>query len=344
MDIQETTRSLPKISVITVVLNGKNFLERAIQSVLQQNYPNLEYIIIDGGSSDGTVDIIKKYSAHISYWQSEPDGGAAFAQNIGLQHASGDLIGFLFADDWYEADTLPAIATAWCKSPSADVVTCGAKIVLIHPHTGEQIVKKEFSSSEELTLSLQNIFFGHSLVGARFFAKTLFEKVGNFRPVDANGIHNFTNDHDLLLRMILQNAKNVIADHIGYVYFAHSNSFTIGRFAPDASYQKFMPTIKRIRQEHIFLSEYHLSSSMLTQEQRNLFETWHLDQITRLFICDIYTRQWRDALITFKKAWEKHGFKIIKSLLMVPSGIILNKARALIYNFNLKRSHNATTK
>lgn len=91
----------PLVSIITVVFNGAATLEDAIRSVLQQTYVNIEYIIIDGGSSDGTQDIIRKYDARMDYWLSERDAGIYDAMNKGIALASGDYVGMLNADDFF---------------------------------------------------------------------------------------------------------------------------------------------------------------------------------------------------------------------------------------------------
>jgi len=96
----------PLISIITVVFNGEKYLEETIQSVINQSYDNVEYIIIDGGSTDGTVDIIKKYEGQIDYWVSEKDKGIYDAMNKGCVLALGDGINFLNAGDWYNGDVI----------------------------------------------------------------------------------------------------------------------------------------------------------------------------------------------------------------------------------------------
>lgn len=99
---KKSTDEKPLITVVTVVYNGEPTLEQTIQSVVNQTYDNVEYIIVDGGSKDGTLDIIKKYEDEIDYWQSEPDKGIYDAMNKGIRLATGDYICLLNADDWFE--------------------------------------------------------------------------------------------------------------------------------------------------------------------------------------------------------------------------------------------------
>ncbi|MEJ7738075.1 MAG: glycosyltransferase family 2 protein [Chitinophagaceae bacterium] len=98
--------SSPLVSIITIVYNGERHVEQAILSVLNQSYKNIEYIIIDGGSKDSTVLLIKRYEDRLSYWCSEKDEGISHAFNKGLKKATGSIIGFINADDWYEPDTV----------------------------------------------------------------------------------------------------------------------------------------------------------------------------------------------------------------------------------------------
>ncbi|WPQ64528.1 glycosyltransferase family 2 protein [Chitinophaga sancti] len=97
----------PLVSIITVVYNGIISLEKTILSVLGQSFQNIEYIIIDGGSTDGSVDIIKKYADRLAYWVSEPDKGIYYAMNKGIDQASGEWINFMNVGDWfYSADSV----------------------------------------------------------------------------------------------------------------------------------------------------------------------------------------------------------------------------------------------
>jgi glycosyltransferase involved in cell wall biosynthesis len=114
---------LPFISVITVSFNAADFIEQTIQSVLSQSYPALEYIIIDGDSTDGTPEIIRRYESRLAYWHSRPDRGVAHAFNLGLERAHGDWILFLNADDLLlEPTGIEHMAAHLSRHQDADVV------------------------------------------------------------------------------------------------------------------------------------------------------------------------------------------------------------------------------
>jgi len=111
----------PKITIVTPSYNSSKFLEKAILSVLNQNYPNLEYIIIDGGSSDESVEIIKKYEKHLFYWISEKDKGQTQALNKGFSRSTGHILGWLNSDEEYLPETLSKVGKAFIENKELDM-------------------------------------------------------------------------------------------------------------------------------------------------------------------------------------------------------------------------------
>ena len=108
--VKKSSIENPLISVVTVVFNGGRTIEKTINSIINQTYDNIEYLIIDGASTDNTLDIIKKYEDKIDYWQSERDEGIYDAMNKGIRLATGDYIALLNADDWYELNTCEIVS------------------------------------------------------------------------------------------------------------------------------------------------------------------------------------------------------------------------------------------
>ena len=112
-------RPVPRITVITPSLNHGEFIEETLRSVVMQGWPDLEYLVIDGGSTDGTSDVLRTYDACIAHAVSEPDGGQADAINKGLRRATGDVVTWFNADDVLAPGALAAVAEAWRRRPRA---------------------------------------------------------------------------------------------------------------------------------------------------------------------------------------------------------------------------------
>lgn len=124
----ESMHSMPTITIITPSFNQACFIERTIRSVLDQDYPNLEYIVIDGGSRDGTIDILRKYESRLT-WLSEMDKGQADAINKGIIRSSGDIIAYLNSDDVYEPGALHTVAEHFSAHPETMWLTGKCRII-----------------------------------------------------------------------------------------------------------------------------------------------------------------------------------------------------------------------
>jgi glycosyltransferase involved in cell wall biosynthesis len=112
----------PKISIVMPCFNQVRFVERSILSIINQRYSNLDFIIIDGGSTDGSVEIIKKYEKYLSYWISEPDKGQSDALNKGFAIAKGDIYGWMNSDDLYLPDSFCVVASKFQENPEAKII------------------------------------------------------------------------------------------------------------------------------------------------------------------------------------------------------------------------------
>ncbi len=190
----EEKKSYPKISIISATHNAAGNLEKAIQSVISQEYPNLEYIVIDGASTDGTIDSIKKYDRHITRWISEKDTGLYEAINKGIKLASGEIIGILNSDDYYLKDSLKEIAEKAKKNPEADVFY--GDIIYEIPGRPSRIIrsKKDFKQTDFYRMPIK-----HPTV---FVKKDCYKKFGAF-----NLKYKIGADADLMLKFLEKGAR-----------------------------------------------------------------------------------------------------------------------------------------
>ena len=127
--VNSSTIEWPRITVVTPSFNQATYLERTIKSVLNQGYPNLEYMIVDGGSTDGSVEIIRKYESQLSWWVSEKDRGQAHAINKGLERATGEWVAWQNSDDIYYAQAFNDLASIVKKNPQADLITADVNLI-----------------------------------------------------------------------------------------------------------------------------------------------------------------------------------------------------------------------
>jgi len=184
----EAGRSL--VSVITPVLNGACSLERCLDSVRHQDYGPVEHIVVDGGSRDGTVEILRRRAADLAYWSSEPDAGTAAAFNKGLSAARGDIIAFLNADDWYEPDAVSRAMAALSRT-GADF-TYGA--VAVHGRSGHLGVLRPLPPEHWPRESLYQMPVPHITM---FVRRGTLARVG---PFDER--FPCTSDHDQFIRLV----------------------------------------------------------------------------------------------------------------------------------------------
>ena len=184
-----------KITIITVVFNGAKHIRSAIQSVLSQDYDNIEYIVIDGGSTDGTVNIVKEYQDKISVFISEPDEGIYDAMNKGIVLATGNVIGILNSDDFYVDNNVVKQVAREFNNRGVDSVF--ADLVYISSSNINKVVRYFDSSQFKPSLFSYGLMPAHPTF---FVKKSIYEKYGKFHTDFKNAA-----DFDLLVRFIYTN-------------------------------------------------------------------------------------------------------------------------------------------
>jgi glycosyltransferase involved in cell wall biosynthesis len=208
------------LSIITPSLNNGRFIERTISSVIGQSGVDFEYIIIDGGSTDGTLDVIRANEGKINYWISEPDRGISHAFNKGIGLANGDIIGILNAGDWYEADAVKNVVAAFSSHPDIDVV-CGAiefweeGLAQLHCNSNPKALDKETSVYHP----------------TMFVRKSSYVKYGVFDEA-----YRYAMDYELMLRFKREGAKFLVLEK------------TLANMSLDGiSYQNWYEALKEVR-------------------------------------------------------------------------------------------------
>lgn len=211
----------PKISIITPSYNQGKFLEQTIQSVLSQNYPNLEYIIIDGGSSDNSLEIIKKYERYLSYWVCEQDSGQTEAINKGLKRATGDIVAWINSDDLYLPGVFKIVTEHFQKHPQTEMIYGDAEII---DENGTFLFHKKEISYDKI----MGICFGFGLIISQpttFWKRTVFGKIGYL-----NETLQYDMDGDFWSRMAFQ----CQIEHIQYLIAQaryHKEAKTVKNFS-----------------------------------------------------------------------------------------------------------------
>ena len=191
----------PLISVVTVVLNRKETVERAIGSVLNQTYDNIEYVIVDGGSTDGTLDLIRKYDNQIAHWISEPDSGIFDAMNKGIALCSGAYISLLNSDDFYARDGIERIANELNRG--ACDVAYGDFIFVV----GDLGMEKRIPAT-------LNMRAGMSIGHAIFISRGIYERLGLYSTH-----YKFAADLEFVLRIWKANVRFAKAEGSPVQYF-----------------------------------------------------------------------------------------------------------------------------
>lgn len=252
------TVSLPKISIVTPSYNQGASIGRTIESIVSQGYPNLEYLVIDGGSTDQTVDVLKQYSAQINQWVSEPDRGQADALQKGFQRATGEILGWVNSDDCLEPGSLEWVGTFFAENPSVDWLIANDVVEIDH---------WAYPNIAHRHLSLDRLLAGQILYqDAIFFRRRLYEKTAGVDPKLWGAM-----DYDLWLQFLLQPAK-----------FALQPQHTLSRFVTHVGQksqdrQRYRQECQQARSQRTS----HKAAAMAQTQVR--WEQWTASLVARLY-------------------------------------------------------------
>lgn len=195
-----------KISVLTPSYNSGKYISRAIESVLQQEYKNVEHIVMDGGSTDGTVEILKRYPQLI--WASERDNGQADAMNKAFNKSTGDLIVYLNADDWFDVGVFDKVIAAFNNTDAPMVIGNGTMV---------------FDGQEETTPWISSSTYQHCLQHYRYSFPlnpcTYFYKREVQQQVPFNPRNHFAMDYEFILKALLKFKAVKVESNFGFYWF-----------------------------------------------------------------------------------------------------------------------------
>lgn len=256
----------PLLSVIVFVLNAGSTIRRTLESVTSADQPPVELLVLDGGSTDGTVDIIREFAPRIAYWRSHRDGSAVVALNEGVARATGDVICLLPADDWLEPSALHLVREAFRQDSALEVLTCGTRVVRLGSN-GDLVVNAEFIDPRVLEFTMANIV-RFPLTTGRFLLRRLYNAVGAFDP--QLGI---SNDLDFLIRVLLTRPSTKVIPQPVLNYRHHAGSRTLGGD---------LAMMLELRRNLLRLAERHLPDRRLSAEERHALMDLHGRSSARL--------------------------------------------------------------
>lgn len=288
-----------RVTVITPALNSSEFITKALQSVKDQEYEDLEHVVVDGGSVDGTLEKIREYESVILIKQKST--GLYAALNEGLDAASGEFIFFLNSDDILERDAIGIGVQELSKETGCNIVKGRARFFTTD-HTGNSKILRETQFSPCKGMDVRDLMFGVPVINARFFRRIVFERYGTF-----DTSYKIAADRELLIRFALSGCREITADKFFYNYRVHSKSLTL---SPERGNAYVLGCEHRLIAHKIIVENenemlHELCRQWISDAGVTAFagsiRQFHLVQAMQIFV-----KQWRDDVL-----WPLIALKIV---------------------------------
>lgn len=283
--------SRPRISIITPCLNRAQFIRQAIESVLAQEYPYFEHIVMDGGSTDGTLAILREYP-HLRFY-SESDHGMYDAINKGIGLAEGEIVGLLNSDDLYAPDSLALVAESFARHPGAQAVVGGAEVFLDESGQRRVIRSTPTIQADEFWF---RVVVGSPVSNAWFFRRELFREVGGF-----DTSYRYVADREFLIRLGLFGVRPVSIPRTLYLYRCHPGSATVTSLDSRSPERGLLR--RKVLSENIRMLESFLNQRALLPSVRFHLRYAHSEQCYKLAATALYHRCWKEAGYAIKQGW-----------------------------------------
>lgn len=281
---------LPKITIIIPVKNAGKTLQITLNSLKSQNYNNLEVIVMDGLSDDNTMEIVNNNMDIIQIAISEKDESGASAVNKAIGLSSGDIIGFLYGDDYLTDDALEIIGEKVRENPHYDFYSYGLSIEELF---SRKIIFESYNE-KNIALNMHNALFKHVL--NHFYKKNIFQEHGLLTPLYYDGTVFISNDREFLIRLAVNNLKNLVIEKILYKMTFHKESFTGSR-----------DHIVKIREEHIGIADHYISLNNLSNYKKRKLTDFKSHNLSLLLVWYFYKLDFGKFFYTFNKGFKLKG-------------------------------------
>lgn len=275
-------------SIITPCLNSAEFIAEAVDSVLAQNGPGFEHIIIDGGSTDGTLEILKRYP-HLQVYSAK-DSGMYDALNRGLGLARGEIVGFLNSDDLY-TDNVFAVVRQKFQDQDIQAVA-GSALIFASSQAGEIDIVRTYCPQDNKVLESSTL--GDPYFNAWFFRRSVFESIGKFDTQ-----YRIVADREFMLRFALRGLQYTTISNTLYQYRKHPRSLTF-----DLTYQK----LQRIFDEHILMSAAFLQDRKVPAHAKDLIRKLRTRETADISVLSLRSFRLRNLIYYAKRGLEYDPF------------------------------------